>query len=142
MSPATVLDGPLASLNPQIQTEARAIAQRVADSGSEPLSLTYHGTSIAVPEQLSGLILDLIEKMACGSAVAVVTLPDELTTTTAAEHLGVSRPTLMKMIRDGKLESYKVGTHTRLRRSVVADYAAKRAQERAEALEELQDLDG
>lgn len=58
--------------------------------------------------------------------------PREVTTSTAAAMLGVSRPTLMKMVKDGLLPSRKVGTHTRLLSSdVLAAKKARRARERA-----------
>ena len=38
-----------------------------------------------------------------------------MTTTVAAQRIGVSRPTLMKAIRAGELPAHKVGSHFRIR---------------------------
>lgn len=43
----------------------------------------------------------------------------------------------MKMIKRGELESYRVGSHTRLKTSVVLDFARSRQEARKEALEKM-----
>lgn len=43
-------------------------------------------------------------------------MPEVITTTTAAEVLGVSQPTLMKFVRSRDIPSTLVGRHTRLKR--------------------------
>ena len=45
---------------------------------------------------------------------SLVSVPQELTTTVAAKRLGISRPTLMKLIREGKIPAHKVRSHMRL----------------------------
>jgi excisionase family DNA binding protein len=69
-------------------------------------------------------------------------VPNVLTTTTAAAMLGLSRPTLMKMIADGEIPSHKVGSHHRLAaEDVLQAKCARRHRQRAafSALRELDD---
>lgn len=91
----------------------------------------------AIPQELAGVLVEITRVVARGGTVTVGTMPEEVTTTTAATMLGVSRPTLMKLVKDGRLPAHKVGTHTRLKSAdVVAFQSADRA-ERLAAFEEL-----
>jgi excisionase family DNA binding protein len=96
----------------------------------------------ALPPEIGKLLQHVLAVMARGGTVTVTTMPKELTTTAAAEVLGVSRPTLMKMIGDGAIASHRVGSHHRLHsEDVFAALRARRARERAAfaALLELED---
>lgn len=87
------------------------------------------------------MLQEVLQGVASGSTVTVMTTPSEVTTSTAAAMLGVSRPTLMKMIRDGVISSHKVGSHTRLLAAdVLAAKRARRERERA-AFQELLEVD-
>lgn len=80
--------------------------------------------------------------MARGGTVTIGSVPEVLTTSAAAGILGISRPTLMKMINTGLIPSHKVGTHHRLRaEDVFAALRARRSRERA-AFAELMELEG
>lgn len=84
-----------------------------------------------LPPELGRLLQNVLESIASGSSITVRALPDELTTSTAASVLGVSRPTLMKMIKNGEIPAHKVGAHTRLMRDdVTAARRARRERER------------
>lgn len=80
--------------------------------------------------------------MARGGTVTIGAVPEVLTTSAAAGILGISRPTLMKMINEGAIPSHMVGTHHRLRvDDVFAALFARRARERA-AFAEHMELEG
>ncbi|MBE6478056.1 MAG: helix-turn-helix domain-containing protein, partial [Propionibacteriaceae bacterium] len=68
-----------------------------------------------LPLRTVELILRVLDVTARGGTLSVTALPEELTTSTAAKILGISRPTLMKMIREGRIPAHEVGTHHRLR---------------------------
>ena len=87
--------------------------------------------------EFTKLVSRLLNDMASGRTVTVGALPDELTTTVAAEQLGVSRGTLMKWIESGELPSRKQGTHTRVSTADVLDLRRKRTAQQRKALEEL-----
>lgn len=96
---------------------------------------------VAVPPELAGIMVRVLEVLASGGTVTVGSLPQELTTTVAAEQLGVSRPTLMKMIRNGEIAARQVGSHHRLKTSDVL--AAKRAklERQMQAFDELRAIE-
>ena len=68
--------------------------------------------------------------------VKISRVPEELTSTVAAELLGVSRPTLMKWAKEGKIATHKRGTHSRFKREDVLQLKRQRAEERMKAFQE------
>ncbi|MGW5313266.1 helix-turn-helix domain-containing protein [Nocardia thailandica] len=95
------------------------------------------GASVAMPEQLAALVSQVLDLVAKGCTVTVGSIPEAVTTTVAARMLGVSRPTLMKLVGDGVIPAHKVGSHTRL---LSADVAAYRRQQRADQREAFAEL--
>jgi len=95
-----------------------------------------------VPREIGVLLQEVLRAVATGSSVTITTAPPELTTTAAATMLGISRPTLMKLVRDGEIPAHKVGTHTRLRTvDVLEAKKARRTRERV-AFAALLELEG
>lgn len=95
-----------------------------------------------VPPALGRILQQVIETMATGGTVTVMSTPKELTTSTAAAMLGVSRPTMLKMIADGRIPAHKVGSHHRLMTDdVQRELRARRARERAAFLALRDELD-
>ncbi|SDT37056.1 helix-turn-helix domain-containing protein [Jiangella sp. DSM 45060] len=94
-----------------------------------------------VPAELTALLRSVLEAVARGDGVTLQTLPSELSTTAAAELLGVSRPTLMRMIRGGEIAAHKVGSHHRLNLVDVQDFRRAQLARRRAAFEELRQLD-
>lgn len=98
------------------------------------------GSVVKLPANLSSFIRNVLEGLSRGP-LSVTALPEELTTNMAAEILGVSRPTLMKWVKDGSIPTHSVGTHTRLNTSDVLAFRNKRISSRAKALKQLLELD-
>lgn len=90
-----------------------------------------------VSPEFAQLLARVLREVAEGHTVTVGSMPPALTTTVAAEHLGVSRTTLMKWIRSGELPSHKVGTHTRVQTDHVMALRRSRIEAQRRALEEL-----
>ncbi|WP_336794251.1 helix-turn-helix domain-containing protein [Gordonia malaquae] len=96
---------------------------------------------VRVPSELGQVMRTVIEAMAQGATITIATTPAELTTTVAAKHLGVSRPTLMKMIAQGEIAAHKVGSHTRLRTSDVNELRHRRWLAKRAAFADLRDFE-
>ena len=99
------------------------------------------GAALAPPPELARLIRRVLVGVARGETITIGTLPEEITTTAAANMLGISRPTLMKLVSAGELPSHKVGTHTRLWSRDVIAFDRRRREEALRALDELRDLE-
>jgi len=117
-----------------VRGEAGALVDRALDRTIRSMSVELDdGSTLQLPARLTRFLANLLHSVAAGATISTVSLPPVLTTTTAAQELGVSRPTLMKMIAAGDLPFTKVGSHTRLRRDDVSALRARRQDERRAA---------
>lgn len=75
----------------------------------------HHGDHHATldPGELE-LLLQIVKARGQGMQVSIVGLPETITTGQAADLLGVSRPTVVKMVDEGKLGSHRIATHRRV----------------------------
>ncbi|ROR54869.1 excisionase family DNA binding protein [Luteococcus japonicus] len=99
------------------------------------------GRQIDLPTPVETALLQALTAIATTGSVTIGQVPDELTSTVAAEMLGVTRPTLIKWAREGVIDSFQVGTHTRFHRDEVLRLKQERAAARRAAFEELRALD-
>lgn len=96
---------------------------------------------LPVPPEVGRILQEILRVMAQGGTVTISALPSELTTTAAAAVLGVSRPTLMTMIKDGQLLGHKVGSHTRLRTDDVLAERTRRRERELTAFAEFREIE-
>ena len=120
---ATTIQRPI-TLTSQAITEARDAVSN--HQGLPDLPPPFQGSA------LEDLLRQVVMAAAEGATVTIGTLPTEISTTEAARQLDISRPTLMKLIREGQVAAHKVGTHHRLKTSdVIAFREQRHAAERA-----------
>ncbi len=93
--------------------------------------------SIKIPAQAAQLLVQILDQMSRGNAVKLIPVHAELTTQEAADLLSVSRPTLIRLLDEGKIEFHKVGTHRRVPFKSALAYKRQIDTERKEALDEL-----
>jgi excisionase family DNA binding protein len=123
--PSTLLGSGTLLVDDDLRAEAQGLARRVHDRVTVGLRLELDdGSSVELPTDLARFVSNVLSGVTRGP-VSVQTLPEDLTTTTAAEMLAVSRPTLMKWVRLGELPSHKVGSHTRLKTQDVIEFRAR-----------------
>lgn len=109
-----VLDSGTILVDDALRAEAQSVVSKAHDRRIRQIALIMDdGSEIKLPSSLTRFLGHVVHGLSRGP-VSVTTLPDELTTTTAAEMLGVSRPTLMKWVANGDIGAKKVGSHTRL----------------------------
>ena len=87
--------------------------------------------------ELAEVLVTVADQLSRGRAVLVAPCDTELTTQAAADMLGVSRPTLVKLLESGDIPFTKVGRHRRVLLSDLSDYAKER---HAQTLRGLDDL--
>lgn len=117
---------------PRAQQEAHAAAELIAEAGSQ---VTLDGVELG--GEIRDLLRQIIAIVAEGGTVTVGAMPEIITTTVAAELLGISRTTLMKHVRAGDLPSTRTGSHTKLRRDDVLAFRRERLRKQRDALNEL-----
>lgn len=88
-------------------------------------------------KKTTALIERPLEAMADGDGVAILPLDAELTTQEAAEILGLSRPSLVKLLKQGAIPFRTLGVHRRLKASDVLAYCKTRDAKRRRALDKL-----
>lgn len=93
-----------------------------------------------VPDEIRRLLQRVLRSVADGESLTIMTTPEVLTTSGAAVLLGISRPTLMKMVRAGEIPSHRVGTHTRLRSVDVLRFRRGQQERRRAAFDEFRTL--
>ena len=124
-----------------LRSQASDFSRRAHDRSVSALSVRLDdGAEIELPADLAGFIGSVLECLTQG-AVSITSLPDELTTTMAAEMLGVTRPTLMKWVAAGELPAHKVGTHTRLNTADVLQFRSTVMSRRRDAFDALRAWD-
>lgn len=113
---------------------------RVEDLESLRAALAGPGESVSVnlelPRKSAEKVLTLLEAERTTGAV-VVPIREMLTTTEAATMLGLSRPTLMKLIETGEIEHVMVGTHHRIPAQAILAFQRARRVRRDNAAQAL-----
>ena len=105
-----------------------------------PLRLRVVGApedeTVVLPASALKMLVGILDEMGRGNTVRVIPVHAELTTQEAADMLNISRPSLIQMLDEGKIEFRKVGAHRRVRFESVMSYKRKVHAERLAALNE------
>lgn len=111
---------------------------RFLDQHAEPaLLLGPDGEQVPLPEEVYHLLADVVHSMREGKIITLVPHTQRLTTQEAADFLGVSRPTLVKLLEDGRIPFEQPGRHRRVLFTDVLAYRERLREERRAALEEM-----
>jgi excisionase family DNA binding protein len=95
------------------------------------------GRRIALPEEVFRALAAVVNAMANGQAVTIAPHNQTLTTQEAAEILGVSRPTLVRLLDAERIPYSQPGRHRRILLRDVLEYEQERRHERRAGLDEL-----
>lgn len=114
-----------------------ALAAMLSRVTSEPITMSSgpHGEHLLVPPEVFDVLRSVVEAMAQGQAVTIAPVHQRLTTQEAADLLGVSRPTVVKLLEAGEIPFEQPGRHRRVRLADVLAYRDRASTERRAALD-------
>jgi len=110
---------------------------------TEPgLLLGPDGEQVPLPAEVYRVLRQVVEVMRQGKATFVAPQGLLLTTQEAADFLGVSRPTLVKLLESGAMPFEKPNRHRRVRLHDLIDFQQARRAERRAVLDQLTEQAG
>ena len=121
------------------KAESRQIAElhRLFQLGTPFLVGPDGKEKVNLPPTVFGLLKEIVEDMQRGKSIVLIPQDEELTTQSAANILGVSRPHLIAPLESKKIPFHKTGSHRRVYLRDVLAYAKKRDAKRKELLNEI-----
>jgi excisionase family DNA binding protein len=123
---------------PPRDAEALTAIEAILDAKHESLSLvTVDGNEVVLPEELRSVLTRVVTSMRRGQAITLAPHAMRLTTQQAADLLGVSRPTLIKLLENGKIPYETPNRHRRIRLIDLLNFQATRRSERRQAVKDL-----
>jgi excisionase family DNA binding protein len=95
------------------------------------------GVELPLPPEMAEVLYGVAVAMARGQAVIVAPKETTLTTSKAADFLGISRPTLIKLLVAGDIPFTTVGNHRRILLDDVISYRDAQRERASRGLDEL-----
>lgn len=125
------------SLPPSQEEQVNALRKLLKRKGKARLVGKGGEPAIELPDAVYELLIRIVEGMQAGKAISIVPVMQDLTTQEAAGLLGVSRPSLVKLLESGKLSFHMTGTHRRVYLRDLMAYKEHRDGERRDALDRI-----
>ncbi len=118
---------------------SRVLAARVQTADPLQLRMLDDPTAgtVKLPATAVRMLIQILEEMARGNAMTLIPVHAELTTQQAAGMLNISRPSLIQLLDEGKIEYRRVGTHRRVRFEALMAHKRRADAERRAVLAEL-----
>ncbi len=114
--------------------QALAIAMDIDDGLQIPGD---NGDPVRIAPAIGQLIIELLSHVSNGSMVTLVPIGAILTTQQAADLLNISRPHLIKLLKEGKIEHHMVGTHRRIPLQALLSYRDEKRMKQNQTLNDL-----
>jgi excisionase family DNA binding protein len=92
------------------------------------------GETVEVPAAVYRVLRTMLSALDAGQAATISVHGTQLSTQQAADLLGVSRPTLVRLLDSGQIPSSRPNKHRRIRLEDLETYRLRRHQTRAEGL--------
>ncbi|MER7081391.1 DNA binding domain-containing protein, excisionase family [Saccharopolyspora kobensis] len=102
-------------LPPAKADELLGLLRALDVQGNASALITRDGSRIDLPDELYDVLHDVVYALSRGLAITVAPRHTVLTTGEAAELLGVSRPTLVRLLESGEIPYEQPGRHRRIR---------------------------
>lgn len=126
-------------LPPTDLAEMLELSRFLSNHVSPAVLLGPDGEQVPLPMEVYAVLRQVAEAMESGKAITIAPLSQQLTTQQAADLLGISRPTLVKLLDTNEIsyERPAGGRHRRLRLQDVLEYRDRRRVDRRSRLAEM-----
>jgi excisionase family DNA binding protein len=121
----------------QIDAILQAQLERVLTSDVEPVRLQCGANIIELPRTLNEVLVRIVKSMGTNQSIYIVGDNQTVTTSVAADYLGVSRQYCVRILERGDIPCHYVGTHRRIYLKDVLSYVNHRTIERKAALDSM-----
>jgi excisionase family DNA binding protein len=108
-----------------------------ADPGDRASLIGPDGTTVNLPEPVYRVLRDVVAALSQGLAITVAPHNTLLTTQEAADLLGISRPTLVKLAESGEIPFTLRGRHRRIRLADALEYQEAMRMRRPQTLRQM-----
>ncbi|MEO3792740.1 helix-turn-helix domain-containing protein [Nonomuraea sp. B10E15] len=126
-------------LPPGVPLDQLADAIRHSSSGHAEL-VGAGGERIVLPDEVLEVLQLVVLAMAAGQAVTIAPHHQTMTTQEAADLLGVSRPTVVRLLERGEIPFEQPGRHRRLLLRDVLAYQERRRHQRQASLDRMVEI--
>jgi len=118
------------------------LSARLVRMGAAPRTTLSgpNGEHLELPAEVFEVLRNIVEAMAGGQAVTSAPGQQRLTTQEAAEVLGISRPTLVKLLESGEIPFERPGRHRRVKLVDVLTYRERRSTQRRDSLDRMVEI--
>jgi excisionase family DNA binding protein len=120
-----------------------ALASVIKKVKSEEPEIEIEETNerIRIPISALRMLGDILKSMGKGQLISIMPMATEVTTQAAAEMLGCSRPHLVKLLEDGKIEFTKIGKHRRIKLEDLMNYKKQMKQTQKQNIIDIMNSD-
>lgn len=120
-----------------------ALASVIEHLNSDKAEIEIEETKdkIIIPIRALKLLGDILKSMSQGKPISIVPVATEVTTQKAAEILGCSRPYLVKLLEEGKIQYTKVGKHRRIMFEDILKYKKQMKEEQKKNIINIMSFD-
>lgn len=115
------------------------VALRAVLAEQGDLHLSGRGSAAVLPPVVRAVLADAVDALARGEAVTVEPRRTVLTTQEAAELLGITRPTFVRLLEAGRIPYTTPGRHRRVELADVLEYRRNQRDQRRQALVRMAD---
>jgi excisionase family DNA binding protein len=120
---------------------ASVIEQLDSDKTEVEIEIEETKDKIVIPVRALKFLGEILKAMSQGKTFSIVPVATEVTTQKAAEILGCSRPHLVKLLEESKIEYTKVGKHRRIMFEDVLKYKKQMKEEQKKHLIDIMNFD-
>ncbi|MEO8529467.1 MAG: helix-turn-helix domain-containing protein [Pseudolysinimonas sp.] len=139
MAAATKSRNALDPISPEDRDGISRLSRVIEDSETpaRPRLVGDNGDEVELPDEIYRVLSIVLNEMKAGHSITIVPHSQRISTQEAADLLGVSRPTLVKLLETGEIAYEQPGRHRRVLLSDVLKYRTDRHQKAMTTLDQL-----